>query len=72
MHSLGTQNIDRRSLLRRGAALAGVSVLAFPALAQAGAEVGYESEAAFNRAFKKYVGMPPGLWRKGTASPSLK
>jgi AraC-like DNA-binding protein len=33
-------------------------------LAQAAAEVGYESEAAFNRAFKKYVGMPPGTWRK--------
>jgi hypothetical protein len=38
MHSLGTPNIDRRSLLRRGAALAGVSVLAFPALGQAGVD----------------------------------
>jgi AraC-like DNA-binding protein len=34
-------------------------------VAQAGSEVGYESEAAFNRAFKKYVGTPPGAWRKG-------
>lgn len=34
-------------------------------IAQAGAEVGYESEAAFNRAFKKLVGLPPGTWRKG-------
>lgn len=33
-------------------------------IAQAGAEVGYESEAAFNRAFKKFVGIPPGTWRK--------
>lgn len=33
------------------------------------AEVGYESEAAFNRAFKKYVGVPPGSWRK-TRSPA--
>jgi AraC-like DNA-binding protein len=33
-------------------------------IAQAGAEVGYESEAAFNRAFKKFVGVPPGIWRK--------
>jgi AraC-like DNA-binding protein len=33
-------------------------------IAQAGAEVGYESEAAFNRAFKKYVGLPPGAWRR--------
>lgn len=33
-------------------------------IAQAAAEVGYESEAAFNRAFKKQVGVPPGAWRK--------
>jgi transcriptional regulator GlxA family with amidase domain len=33
-------------------------------IAQAGARVGYESEAAFNRAFKKFVGVPPGTWRK--------
>lgn len=33
-------------------------------IAQAGAEVGYESEAAFNRAFKKYVGTTPGSWRR--------
>jgi AraC-like DNA-binding protein len=34
-------------------------------LAQVAAEVGYESEAAFNRAFKKHVGAPPGTWRRG-------
>jgi AraC-like DNA-binding protein len=28
-------------------------------VAQVAAEVGYESEAAFNRAFKKCVGAPP-------------
>lgn len=33
-------------------------------IAQAAAAVGYESEAAFNRAFKKQVGMPPGAWRR--------
>jgi AraC-like DNA-binding protein len=33
-------------------------------VAEAAAEVGYESEAAFNRAFKKFVGLPPGTWRK--------
>lgn len=33
-------------------------------ISQAAAEVGYESEAAFNRAFKKQVGMPPGAWRR--------
>jgi AraC-like DNA-binding protein len=33
-------------------------------IAAAAAEVGYESQAAFNRAFKRYVGMPPGAWRR--------
>lgn len=27
-------------------------------------DVGYESEAAFSRAFKKIVGMPPAAWRR--------
>jgi AraC-like DNA-binding protein len=31
-------------------------------------DVGYESEAAFSRAFKRQVGMPPAAWRK-TRSP---
>jgi AraC-like DNA-binding protein len=26
--------------------------------------VGYESEAAFGRAFKRLVGMPPATWRR--------
>ena len=34
-------------------------------IAQAGAEVGYEFEAAFSRAFKKHVGASPGAWRTG-------
>ena len=29
-------------------------------------EVGYESEAAFSRAFKRLVGTPPALWRRQT------
>jgi AraC-like DNA-binding protein len=33
-------------------------------IAQVAAEVGYDSEAAFNRAFKKCMGLPPGLWRR--------
>jgi AraC-like DNA-binding protein len=33
-------------------------------VAQVGEEVGYESEAAFSRAFKKIVGMSPGSWRR--------
>ena len=29
------------------------------------AEIGYESEAAFSRAFKKMTGVPPSAWRLG-------
>lgn len=32
-------------------------------IAKIAIQVGYESEAAFNRAFKRYVGVPPGAWR---------
>ena len=32
-------------------------------------EVGYESEAAFSRAFKRLVGAPPTAWRKAQTSP---
>jgi AraC-like DNA-binding protein len=39
-------------------------------VARVAAAVGYESEAAFSRAFKKLVGMPPAAWRKGQISRS--
>lgn len=32
-------------------------------MSQIAAEVGYENVAAFNRAFKKHVGLPPAAWR---------
>ena len=32
--------------------------------------VGYESEAAFNRAFKRATGSPPATWRRGASSLS--
>ena len=32
--------------------------------------VGYDSEAAFNRAFKRATGLPPAAWRRGALSPS--
>jgi AraC-like DNA-binding protein len=33
-------------------------------VAQVATEVGYASEAAFSRTFKKLVGMPPAAWRR--------
>ena len=30
-------------------------------------DTGYESEAAFSRAFKRAVGMPPSVWRRERA-----
>jgi AraC-like DNA-binding protein len=33
-------------------------------------DVGYESEAAFCRAFKREFGMPPAAWRRQLAQPS--
>jgi AraC-like DNA-binding protein len=30
-------------------------------------DVGYDSEAAFSRAFKRMVSMPPAAWRKAQA-----
>ena len=32
---------------------------------QAATAIGYQSEAAFNRAFKREVGEAPGTWRRG-------
>ena len=34
-----------------------------------GLRVGYDSEYAFNRAFKRHVGEPPATWRKKTLRP---
>jgi transcriptional regulator GlxA family with amidase domain len=37
-------------------------------LARIAEQVGYESEAAFNRAFKRSFGAPPATWRRNTAT----
>src|SRR2546430_4750291 len=37
-------------------------------IAVIGHRVGYESEAAFSRAFKKAVGVPPSAWRASLTS----
>jgi AraC-like DNA-binding protein len=34
-------------------------------LSRIAGEVGYESEAAFIRAFRRQFGVPPGNWRRG-------
>ena len=36
-------------------------------IATIASEIGYESEAAFSRAFKKTVGLPPAEWQKQAA-----
>lgn len=48
----------RMQLAARALERPGVSI------AEVAEEIGYQSEAAFNRAFKKYVGEPPGVWRR--------
>jgi AraC-like DNA-binding protein len=37
-------------------------------LARIAAEIGYDSEAAFSRAFKRQYGEPPAAWRMARAS----
>jgi AraC family transcriptional regulator, alkane utilization regulator len=37
-------------------------------LAAVAADIGYESEAAFNRAFKRIAGLAPGRWREVEAA----
>ncbi|MER9918166.1 MULTISPECIES: AraC family transcriptional regulator [unclassified Mesorhizobium] len=39
-------------------------------MASIAAEIGYESEAAFSRAFKKMIGLPPSAWRLGIRTGS--
>jgi AraC family transcriptional regulator, alkane utilization regulator len=39
-------------------------------VAGVGARVGYGSEAAFNRAFRRVVGRPPAAWRREHSRPS--
>ncbi len=41
-------------------------------LAAVALDVGYESDAAFSRAFKRAVGVPPALWRRRRAAPGAR
>ena len=42
-------------------------------IAEIAADIGYESESSFSRAFKRYVGQPPAAWRDAnrSAQPDL-
>ncbi|NJD88441.1 MAG: AraC family transcriptional regulator [Betaproteobacteria bacterium] len=51
--------------IQRGAGLLRESDATVAAIAQ---EVGYETEAAFARAFKRLVGQPPAAWRRAQRS----
>jgi AraC family transcriptional regulator, alkane utilization regulator len=45
-----------------------------PSLARVAEQIGYDSEAAFSRAFKRQYGVPPGTWRRraqATFAPDL-
>ncbi len=41
------------------------------AIEQIALQVGYENNAAFSRAFKRYIGKPPGTWRTSSRSRTL-
>lgn len=55
MHYLGNWRLQLAARLLEGRG---------KSIAEAAVAVGYESEAAFNRAFKRQVGLPPGAWRR--------
>ncbi len=61
MHYLGRWRLQlaARQLERPGVSIARVAE-----------DAGYESEAAFNRAFKRMMGAPPGVWRKSRSTPN--
>jgi AraC-like DNA-binding protein len=47
---------------------AGLLATTHDGVAAIAGRVGYASEAAFNRAFKKTVGVPPATWRRQRAA----
>ncbi len=40
------------------------------AIVRVAEQIGYESEAAFTRAFKREFGLPPAAWRRAAAAPT--
>jgi len=62
MHYLAAWRIQlARQMLRDGT----------HSISDVAARVGYESEAAFNRAFKRFVGVPPAAWRRTARPPAV-
>lgn len=55
-----------RTRMARAAILLGEARLAVGQIAE---QVGYQSEAAFNRVFKRHYGVGPGAWRRGRRLP---
>jgi AraC-like DNA-binding protein len=53
--------------MQLGAGLLREGTATVAAIAQ---EVGYDSEAAFARAFKRLVGQPPAAWRRAQRAPA--
>jgi AraC-like DNA-binding protein len=51
---------------------AGLLATTHDGVAAIGARVGYASEAAFSRAFKKLVGVPPATWRRRRSTAGAK
>ncbi|HSD36023.1 MAG TPA: AraC family transcriptional regulator [Rhodocyclaceae bacterium] len=59
MRYLARRKLDQAATLLRESSLS---------IARIAYDVGYESEAAFNRAFRREYGTPPGTWRRDPAS----
>lgn len=58
MRYLARRKLEQAAILLRESPLS---------IARIAYDIGYESEAAFNRAFRREYGMPPGSWRRGGA-----
>lgn len=56
---------------RRMHAAAGMLAASTQAMSAVANEVGYESEISFNKAFRRWAGMPPGQYRRSMRTPAF-